>query len=327
MAHRKRCQAANDQLQPPTTWCSNSLTSKFPMGCSHYSMGGGSGPYDRALLFPSSRLLFCGIPKSGITQWLQFLRFTIGAADYQSLPYFKKDTNSFYLDKLFPKVQQQLWKNYTKAILIREPAERLLSAYLDKIQNKKLEKAPFGVVNITFPEFVDILCEKNITKLPHYTVHPGLSWFSDPHWRPQAWSCGLSENVPDFDYIGSLDKAAFHTKAMLQQVGLWETHGKHYRVSEKGQKKGNAAMTWPPTLLNNESSVVVGFQQEETDTFQHNQHSHNKLEEYYTPALMKKVRELYWMDFKLWDALQEATKQGLFHGKDIAKLLNPACGG
>ena len=26
---------------------------------------------------------FCGIPKVSITQWLQFLRFTFGAKDYQ----------------------------------------------------------------------------------------------------------------------------------------------------------------------------------------------------------------------------------------------------
>jgi hypothetical protein len=32
------------------------------------------------------------------------------------------------------------------------------------------------------------------------------------------------------------------------------------------------------------------------------------------------------MDFKLWDALQLSNKQGVVHGKDIGKLLNPACG-
>jgi hypothetical protein len=46
-------------------------------------MGGGSGPYDCLYLYPSGKLAFCGIPKAGITQWLHFLRFTIGAKDYQ----------------------------------------------------------------------------------------------------------------------------------------------------------------------------------------------------------------------------------------------------
>jgi hypothetical protein len=45
--------------------------------------GGGSGPYDRLYLYPSGKLAFCGIPKAGITHWLHFLRFTIGAKDYQ----------------------------------------------------------------------------------------------------------------------------------------------------------------------------------------------------------------------------------------------------
>lgn len=52
-------------------------------------MCGGSGPYDRLYLYPSGKLAFCGIPKAGITQWLHFLRFTIGAKDYQSIPYCK----------------------------------------------------------------------------------------------------------------------------------------------------------------------------------------------------------------------------------------------
>ena len=99
-------------------------------------MAGNSGPYDRALLFPSNNLLFCGIPKAGITQWLQFLRFTLGAKDYQSSPYSKFDARLFYFDKVHPKHHGHIWKNFTKAILLREPAERLLSAYLDKVALK-----------------------------------------------------------------------------------------------------------------------------------------------------------------------------------------------
>ena len=327
IAHKKRCVAASQELQPPTTWCGGTTNTAHPFGCSHLiGMGGGSGPYDRMLTFPSNKLLFCGIPKAGITQWLQFLRFTIGAKDYQSSPYFKKDTTPFYFDNMIPRTQRFMWNTYTKAILIRDPAERLLSAYLDKVANKTGKNSPFGP-NVTFTDFVDILSTPNITKGPNHKTSPSLTFFSDPHWRPQAWSCGLSENIQDFDYIGTLDNAAYHTKALLDSVGLWETHGKHYRVSKPGWKKGNLAMTFPPSpLLPNETAV--GFQQEESgmDTFKHNKDSHSKIDEYYTPELMKKVKELYWMDFQLWDALQVSKKQGLVHGKDIAKLLNPECG-
>jgi len=355
---QRRCDKANAQIRPPTTWCSNTTTSsrkKFPMGCSAFSMAGGSGPYDRLLLFPSGKLAFCAIPKAGITQWLQFLRFTLGAKDYQSMPYYKKDSKNFHFDRLQPHIQDEIWNGgeWTKAILIREPAERLLSAYLDKVvpkpsgrgqindagnenerdqqsnnnedQGRRRLKVPFGP-NVTFADFVDILAMENITKLGgEYRGTTGISWQTDPHWRPQAWSCGLSENMKQFDYIGSLDNAAFHTKALLQQVDMWDSYGKHYRVSEKGETKGTAAATWPPPPLQ-PGEKAEGFQQQGTnDNDKHNRNSRNKLDKYYTPELMKKVREIYWMDFALWDALKEAEKEGKVRGKDIVAKLNPEC--
>lgn len=97
-SHRRICREAANGLEPEVTWCKikprgNRKTgnlpipeSFYPTGCSHWGMGGGSGPYDRLLLFPTYKLAFCGIPKSGISRWLQFLRFTNGARDYQDAP-------------------------------------------------------------------------------------------------------------------------------------------------------------------------------------------------------------------------------------------------
>lgn len=356
---RERCTQANSQMRPPTKWCSpdnNTTSSSFPMGCSHFSMAGGSGPYDRLLLFPQGKLAFCGIPKAGITQWLQFLRFTLGALDYQSMPYFKQDSKYFHFDTLRPHVQEEIWNgrdHWTKAILIREPAERLLSAYLDKVapkpkrrNNKRNQRrrnrsnnkrrnrnnnngqrrrltTPFGE-NVTFAQFVDILAMKKVTQFSEvFRGKTGISWRTDPHWRPQAWSCGLSENVKQFDYIGTLDNAAFHTKALLQKVNMWDSFGKHYRVSEKGTTRGSASATWPPSI--NETSVI-GFQQQGTnDNDKHNQDSRKKLDQYYTPELMKKVREIYWMDFQLWDAVKEAEREAKVKGVDIAPKLSSEC--
>jgi len=97
--YRRICREAANELKPNVTWCKiepsgdrNASTfsipqSFYPTGCSYYNgMGGDSGPYDRLLLFPTHKLAFCGIPKSGISRWLQFLRFTNGARDYQDVP-------------------------------------------------------------------------------------------------------------------------------------------------------------------------------------------------------------------------------------------------
>ena len=335
--HRKRCNQANAKLVPKHAWCTKDTSDAFPFGCSRANgMGGGSGPYDRLYLYPVGKLAFCGIPKAGITQWLHFLRFTIGAKDYQSIPYCKLDAQQFRFDGLRPEIQEQVWKNdsWTKAIFLRDPAERLLSAYLDKVQTKEGQrKPPFGY-NVSFANFIDILSSNDIRHGVNAThgAMTGLSWMSDPHWRPQAWSCGLSENISKFDYIGTLDNAAIHSKALLQQVHMWETFGKHYRVTERGKHKGyHAAVTYPPDPLK-PGQVAAGFQQQVMNdrqggiTTRHSQSSWNKMKEYYTPALLEKVKKLYWMDFALWDAVQHAQKEGKVRGKDIAPILNPMCG-
>ena len=133
------------------------------------------------------------------------------------------------------------------------------------------------------------------------------------------------------DYIGTVDRAARHTKAILQQVGMWESFGAHYRVSERGKIKGRLTCTWPPEPLK-PGEVAVGFQQQISedgkggmDTQGHSTGSRSKLDQYYTPELLAKVKKLYWMDFALWDALKEADDEGLVNGKGIAFKLNPEC--
>lgn len=130
-ALRNKCHEKNGLLHPPFQWCQQWLSTETkgsitkqstidyaalsqynsqdidpykadlpPPGCSYFSHGGGSGSYQNLLLFPSSKLAFCGIPKNSITQWLQFLRFTLGAKDYLSHPHGKEDVKLFRFDSI-----------------------------------------------------------------------------------------------------------------------------------------------------------------------------------------------------------------------------------
>lgn len=77
------------RMSPPTQWCqrpyrgSNENHGVFthlvkgtpPTSCSLVTNGGGSGPFQHVLLIPQAKLAFCGIPKVGITQWTQFVRY------------------------------------------------------------------------------------------------------------------------------------------------------------------------------------------------------------------------------------------------------------
>jgi hypothetical protein len=44
---------------------------------------------------PKAKLIFCGIPKVGILEWIKFFRHTYGAGDYLSIPYFKDEQSTF----------------------------------------------------------------------------------------------------------------------------------------------------------------------------------------------------------------------------------------
>lgn len=332
--HRQQCKAAADQVLLEATWCRVNTTTKglfgsqkttpemfYPTGCSKYGMGPGSGPYDRLIVFPSAKLAFCGIPKSGITRWLQFLRFTIGAKDYQDPPYYKQDHQPFYFDVLTPEVKHQVWNDpsWTRAVLIREPSERLLSAYLDKILNNKL----YG--NVSFAQFIHHLSLPiNGTRRQRGLMHDGLGWYTDPHWRPQSFSCGLAQLLPHFHYVGGLDHVGAHSRAILEHVGLWETHGKYFHLSPRSNTTGVVIGTRPPEL---EPGKATGFQQDTKFLDHHSRRAREKMERYYKPDLLAKVKELYQDDFALWQAIQLAGSKGIVSGKDIAKILDPSCAG
>jgi hypothetical protein len=269
------------RLVPPINW---NTTSEFPFlddlpppGCSHYTGSGGSGPYQNLIIIPSAKLVFCGIPKVGITNWLQFVRFVMGAHDYASFPHGKPDLRYWNFDILNPDMQQRIWNDpsWKFATILRNPADRLLSAYLDKL---KVGRGSGGIAkqlnftqSFTFEVFLqylekeppeDLDCQDK--DLP--ALLTGLSWCSDPHWRPQVFGCGLSEKIDRFDFIGSLDHIEKHSQALLEKVGLWESHGQHYRhgISERTTKLNPCARLFP---LSDEFEKTplslrhVGFQQ------------------------------------------------------------------
>ena len=359
---RNKCLKRNKtshQQQPPNRW-NTTLPFPFaddlpPPGCSSVSQSAG-GSFQHLYILPRAKLAFCGIPKVGITNWLQFLRFVMGAHDYVSFPHGKPDLLLWSFDLLQPEVQERIWNDpeWTFAAFLRNPAERLLSAYLDKIE----KKGRHG--NLSFDDFVEGLerelpeeldCRDDKTIKSSLT---GMSWCTDPHWRPQTWSCGMSEKIDRFDFIGSLDRTERHSRALLEKVGLWESHGKHYRNgrSKRTAAKGQSCVALFPLRDEFESTPLslrhVGFQQRKQHQ-QQQQHQHildhndssgkgnetklhwdsighakgasTKMKEYYTPELHRKVEDkLLKADYQVWKFLENENGDWI-RGKDILPHL------
>ena len=349
---KKMCKFPDVSLTPPTEWCqkphkpsNESAWAQLihgipPAGCSTNSNAGGSGAFQHVILFPKHKLAFCGIPKVGITQWEQFLRFYIGAKDYPSLPHYKMDRELFQFDKMSPEVQRRIWEDeeWTWAAFIRNPAERLLSGYLDKVvktkKGKKKQSALFNKLmmmgDMSFDNFVANISkplESNDCRLASVD-RTGLSWCSDPHWRPQVYSCGMSERLDRFDFIGTLDEVADQTRELLTHVGMWESHGKKF--INGGQQILRSPWCGIGSHPHNHT-VNVGFQQKDESSnrtalvYEHAKNSKEKLDSFYSPELLKKVQEeLFADDYKLWKLVHDNGNK-LSRGKDLMSKLSSKC--
>eukprot|EP00804_Cyclotella_cryptica_P008387 CCRYP_003910-RA/>CCRYP_003910-RA protein AED:0.27 eAED:0.27 QI:476/1/1/1/1/1/3/193/521 len=342
-----RCLAEPEWLIPNVTWCSKSAKGIYGSnpspGCSLVSDSHG-GPWQHVFVFPSAKLAFCGIPKVGITKWIQFARFAAGAKDYPSIPHYKLDIEFFRYDKMDPLIQQEIWQNekeWTWAVFIRDPAERVLSAYLDKVATKSGQanvKRLYGFDRFfSFEDFIKRLnltyiesgcATKELEKKPESGM-TGLTLCSNPHWRPQIMSCGLYERLDRFKFVGDIHNSPDHTRELLKAVGLWESHGKHFingGVTRDGKTRLHdcSIKSYPSTHKEH-----VGFQQKDqvfnftasNTVYGHATGSKDKMESYYTPDLLKLVREkLYADDDKLYQMVSGMKK--LSRGEELAALLS-----
>ena len=319
--------------QQPNPW------KDAPKRCSKsYGSGGFSGPFDRMMVFPQHKLAFCGIPKVGITNWIKFLRFVLGANDYLSHPHFKKDKKYFFFDNFQWEQQERILNDpsWTKAVFLRQPAERILSAYKDRIEGQS-HKSRVGTnyVDLDFDEFLAKLetAVPDPKNCPTYLT--GESWCMDPHWRPQYYSCAMYEHLPNMDFVGSLERGvvANHTRALLERVGLWDSHGRHYDANPPSGGD-HVCKVYPNYTTNGEgrnastSFQPRGFQQSAPRT-RHATGAGHQMGDYYTPEAQERVQRIYKHDFALWNALLEEMEErdgGWATGAALAKRLNPQCG-
>jgi len=276
--------------------------------------------FEHHLLFlPEHKLLFCGIPKSGITEWKRFFRYTRGAQDYLSWPHFKNDLKPFHLSSLSKEKQEEILNNplWTKAVFLRDPAERLLSGYLDKIINEGWSKPVFEQNHtLSFAEFIDLITtfNKRHTRPSKCKIH-GLNTCTDPHFRPQFFLCGLDYLLPSFDFIGSFQHLSEHTRLLLSKVGMWDEYGLKYDDGIDTGKVGSTCDYPPPNRPSN--FTPVGFNQGKNRTSRHDTQSSTKMRDYYTKELLATVRKAYHWDYAIWDDLVKRPSHLVASGEDL----------
>jgi hypothetical protein len=137
----------------------------------------------------------------------------------------------------------------------------------------------------------------------------------------------MSERIDRFSYIGDIEYAADQTRELLSHIGLWDSHGKHF--INGGVKIGRSNYCNLASHPLNHTAAHVGFQQSDgpNTAYSHAKKSKEKMDKFYTPALLRKVNEvLYPDDYKLWK-LVSANGNKLSKGEDLMSKLSSKCKG
>eukprot|EP01083_Nonionella_stella_P310170 1100980_1 len=124
------------------------------------------------------------------------------------------------------KVMQHSW---TKIVIIRDPLERLLSAFLDRclwlFETYGVERECLGEVtnDFSFNDFVNRIINK--------TQHK--EYITNPHFWPQSWFCELQKYVQNYEFVMhyDYDTIGAQTLQLLTHLNLSEYYyhwGPHY---------------------------------------------------------------------------------------------------
>jgi hypothetical protein len=220
--------------------------------------------------------------------------------------------------------------SWTKAVFFRDPAERLLSAYLDKVQGAAYTQKIFKIGSLddkdrpilSFPEFVDLVAHNNTNDVADPR---GLHGGTDPHWKPQMMTCGLDYLLPHFDFIGNVEHVSEHTRILLDKVGMWDDYGSKFDDGLDLPKSGQLCFVPPPDRSTGNTTTVYGFNQRGPSSNGESVHatgSKSKLDKYYTPELLEKVRKAYAIDYAIWDDLKRLPSDEVASGQDLESVQN-----
>ena len=241
--------------------------------------------FDDPFVVFEHRLLFCKIAKVASSGWLRLLRRMEGHASWAVNPYFmspdgyvgglRQMSHLSHAEAL--RVLRDS-RNWTRIVIVRDPAERLLSAFLDKVHKPSESKTQikiyseelFGLprsefANVTFADFV----ERVAYGLTHSIV--------DQHWSLLSDQCDLRNWLPAYDLVIKM-RPGDGMNEMLDCV-----------LTAVARRSSN------PTRLT-----------ELRDTFNltsrvASNHATTTEKKYYTPQLLQRVMAMYAEDYALFN--------------------------
>ena len=235
--------------------------------------------WDNPLIVPEYKLVFFALPKVACTEWKLLFRRMYGLPEWpeDKLP---RDLHNPVLNQLMyisnytlEEAQEMLTSDeWTRAVFVREPKERVLSAFLNKVVKEK----SFYIKKCCRSKYFhfDVDVEKKRCKRKKqegdfaYFLNRTLDCLN-PHWDPQVNA--IDEKWwNQMDFVGYMHHLADDAARLLKNIysskgtSAWNDYGK-----DGWGSNGTAFMV--------------------RNTARHATNAHNKLRKYYTPCTEKFV--------------------------------------
>ncbi|CAN9500673.1 unnamed protein product [Ophioblennius macclurei] len=165
------------------------------------------------------RFLYCYVPKVACSNWKRLMKMLNGILnfnDFTSKIDHQRDVVSLY--SLKPDEIRYRLKHYFKFMFVRDPMDRLLSAYRNKFGEIESYQKSFGVKiikryrkvdsakgdDVTFTEFIKYLVDEDEERM-------------NEHWMPMYNLC--QPCAVTYDFIGSYEQLERDSEYVLQRIG------------------------------------------------------------------------------------------------------------
>ncbi|XP_068175074.1 carbohydrate sulfotransferase 14 [Antennarius striatus] len=166
--------------------------------------------------------LYCYVPKVACSNWKKVLKVLNGALENVNVNVKMNHVADLkFLSSLKPEEINFRLKHYFKFMFVRDPMERLLSAYKNKFGEIASYQHKYGVEivkryrdvakdahikgdDVTFAEFIQYLVDEDVDHM-------------NEHWMPMYNLC--QPCVVNYDFIGSHDRIEEDSEFVLQHVG------------------------------------------------------------------------------------------------------------
>ena len=244
------------------------------------------------VVIESHKLLFFTVPKNSCTEWKLLFRRILGYSDWREAPPHNPATNGITYLGSYPKEKQLEFiasSDWTRAIFVRDPMERLLSAYKDKALRdpdyvrrhccrrpilRRIQSRPYKDICKFLSNITQTNSSIDSRDFPFETFITGgfLTQCTDPHWQPQSERM-RTKNWKIINFVGRFENLAHDARCLLVKIGAWDEYG------ATGWGKHQNASFLEKNIANHATSAK------------------GSLDEYYTPELRAIAQQFLQHDY------------------------------